>query len=169
MRPHGEKSAFILLAALLELCKEAGSTPQYSQWLDAAPTFDGLQWHEGKACALHCLLNAAAIVQVPTNVLPIVVWLTEAYHYLARVQSKLHRHAEARSTLTQASDVLQSAVVIHALDALDASQTSARWKSGIRPTSDISWSNLKHGCRCGYFHSHASLDYFSSIPWRRLL
>ena len=84
------------------------------------------QWHEGKAWALHCLLNAAAIVQVPTNVLPIVVWLTEAYHYLARVQSKLHRHAEARSTLTQASDVLQSAAVHHALEALDASQTSAR-------------------------------------------
>ncbi|CAK0783823.1 hypothetical protein CVIRNUC_007023 [Coccomyxa viridis] len=67
--------------------------------------------------------------EVPTNVLPIVVWLTEAYHYLARVQSKLHRHAEARSTLTQACGVLQSAVVIHALEALDASQTSARLRA----------------------------------------
>ena len=126
MRPHGIKSASILMAALLEPCREVGSTPQHSLWLDAAPTLEGLQWHEGKAWAVHCLLKAAAIVQVPTNVLPIVVWLTEAYHYLARVQSKLHRHAEARSTLTQASDVLQSAVVLHALEALDASQTSAR-------------------------------------------
>ena len=67
------------------------------------------------------------MVQAPTNVLPIVVWLTEAYHYLARVQSKLHRHVEAQSTLMQASDVLQSAVVIHAIEALDVSQTSARW------------------------------------------
>ena len=63
---------------------------------------------------------------MPTNVLPIVVWLTEAYHYLARVQSRLHRGAEAQSTLAQASDVLQSAVVVRALEALDASQTSAR-------------------------------------------
>ena len=73
------------------------------------------------------LTESVAMLQAPTNVLPIVVWLTEAYHYLARVQSRLHRHAEAQSTLMQASDVLQSAAVIHALEALEISQTSARW------------------------------------------
>ena len=65
-------------------------------------------------------------MQAQGSVVPIVLWLIDAYGYLARVQSRLERHMEAWTTLMQALSVLQSPAVINAFASLDASPTSTR-------------------------------------------